>query len=186
MEVGVSFMEGDPDNPVVVCCMPNANTIPSIKLPDEKERTSFRTASSPAAARLQRIHHGRQGEFRRSVSPRAEGHDRWSATTTSSPSATCTRKATETLWLSTVHDSVIEQDAGPGILISHGRTARSISTPGRHPDQFRHRPRPDPERHRRARALAVQVDISQGRRRLPNFVSCAANGRARSKGRWWC
>ena len=118
MEVGVSFMEGDPDHPVVVCCMPNANTIPSLKLPDEKERTGFRSNSSPGGGGFNEITvddklnseemflHA-QKDFSHIV---GNNH----VTTVGNVSA----QATETLWLSTVHDSVIEKTQ-THILIKH-------------------------------------------------------------------
>ncbi len=118
MEVGVSFMEGDPDHPVVVCCMPNANTIPSLKLPDEKERTGFRTSSSPGGggfneltledkANSEEVFLHAQKDFSQII-----GNN--SVTTVGNVSA----QATETLWLSSVHDSVIEQTQAH-ILIKH-------------------------------------------------------------------
>jgi type VI secretion system secreted protein VgrG len=118
MEVGVCFMEGDPDNPVVVCCMPNANTIPSIKLPDEKERSSFRTASSPGGngfneltmedkAGSEEVFLHAQKDFSHMVGNNLRLNV-----------GNVLAQATETLWLSTVHDSVIEKTQDH-ILIQH-------------------------------------------------------------------
>ena len=118
MEVGVSFMEGDPDHPVVVCCMPNANTIPSLKLPDEKERTGFRTNSSPGGAGFneftmedkansEEMFLHAQKDFSQIV---GNNH----VTTVGNVCA----QATETLWLSSVHDSIIEKTQ-THILIKH-------------------------------------------------------------------
>jgi type VI secretion system secreted protein VgrG len=118
MEVLVGFMEGDPDQPLVVGALPNATTIPSIKLPDEKERTAFRSASSPGG--------GGFNEFTMEDKKNAEevflhaqkdmteivGHNRLS--TVGNVSA----QATETLWLNTVHDSIVEQTQDH-ILIKH-------------------------------------------------------------------
>ncbi|MTJ83149.1 MAG: type VI secretion system tip protein VgrG [Telmatospirillum sp.] len=47
MEVVVAFLEGNPDRPLVVGSVPNAETSPPLHLPDEQTRTSFRSASSP-------------------------------------------------------------------------------------------------------------------------------------------
>lgn len=50
MEVLVSFVEGDPDRPVVVGLVPNSDTSPSLDLPANKTRTAFRTNSSPGGS----------------------------------------------------------------------------------------------------------------------------------------
>lgn len=47
MEVIVEFLEGDPDRPIVVGCVNNADAMPPDKLPDHRTRTVFRTRSSP-------------------------------------------------------------------------------------------------------------------------------------------
>jgi type VI secretion system secreted protein VgrG len=118
MEVGVAFMEGDPDNPVVVCCMPNANTIPSIKLPDEKERTSFRTASSPGGNGFNELtmedKAGSEEMFlhaQKDFSQLVGNNYRLNV-------GNVMAQAVETLWLSTVHDSLIEKTQDH-ILIQH-------------------------------------------------------------------
>ena len=109
MEVGVSFMEGDPDHPVVVCCMPNATTIPPLKLPDEKERTGFRTSSSPGNAGF--------NEF--TIEDKANSEEvfihaqkDFSVIVGNNHIETVGNvhaQSAETLFLSTVHDSTIEQ-----------------------------------------------------------------------------
>jgi type VI secretion system secreted protein VgrG len=175
MEVGVCFMEGDPDNPVVVCCMPNAKTIPSIKLPDEKERTSFRTASSPGGAGFNELtmedKAGSEEVFLHAQKDMTQivGHNH--LVTVGNVHA----QATETLWLSTVHDSVISKTQA-GILISHGGSSIYMDKDG-----IRINYGTDHMITLNATGVhvhsAVQVDASQGAAdAAPNFVSVAANG----------
>ena len=175
MEVGVMFMEGDPDNPVVVCCMPNANTIPSIKLPDEKERTSFRTASSPGGAGFNELtmedKAGSEEMFlhaQKDFSHMVGNNHRLNV-------GNVLTQSIETLWLSTVHDSLIEktqdhiliqhQDSqiymdATGIRISFGTDhILTLNAQGVHVHS------------------AVQVDLSQGDPSAPpNSVSVNAPG----------
>lgn len=47
MEVVVSFIDGDPDRPIVTGCVNNAVTMPSYDLKPEETRTVLRTRSSP-------------------------------------------------------------------------------------------------------------------------------------------
>ncbi|MCC7424211.1 MAG: type VI secretion system tip protein VgrG [Planctomycetaceae bacterium] len=46
-EVIVSFLEGNPDRPIVTGCVYNANQMPPDELPTNQTRTVFRTRSSP-------------------------------------------------------------------------------------------------------------------------------------------
>ena len=118
MEVGVCFMEGDPDNPVVVCCMPNATTIPSIKLPDEKERTSFRTASSPGGAGFNELtmedKAGSEEVFLHAQKDMSHMVGNNHMLTVGNIS----HQRTETMWASMVHASLIEKTQDH-ILIKH-------------------------------------------------------------------
>jgi type VI secretion system secreted protein VgrG len=50
MEVLISYLEGDPDKPLVVGVVPNPTTMPSLTLPANKTRTGFKSASSPGGA----------------------------------------------------------------------------------------------------------------------------------------
>lgn len=47
MEVVVAFLEGNPDRPLIVGAVPNAETTPPLQLPAQQTQTSFRSASSP-------------------------------------------------------------------------------------------------------------------------------------------
>jgi len=47
MEVVVSFLEGDPDKPLITGCVSNRVTAPPYSLPDHKTRTVLRSESSP-------------------------------------------------------------------------------------------------------------------------------------------
>jgi len=47
MEVLVSFLEGDPDQPLVTGCLPNASHLPAYPLPQHKTRCVLRSRSSP-------------------------------------------------------------------------------------------------------------------------------------------
>lgn len=46
MEVVVDFLEGDPDQPIVVGCVYNAETMPPYTLPDEKTKMTIKSDSS--------------------------------------------------------------------------------------------------------------------------------------------
>ncbi len=46
MEVVVSFLEGDPDRPLVTGCVYNSDAMPPYALPENKTRTTFKTNSS--------------------------------------------------------------------------------------------------------------------------------------------
>ncbi|MFJ2714652.1 type VI secretion system tip protein TssI/VgrG [Pseudomonas sp. NPDC087346] len=47
MEVVVTFLEGDPDKPLITGCVANKSTLPPYSLPDHKTRTVLRSHSSP-------------------------------------------------------------------------------------------------------------------------------------------
>ena len=118
MEVLVGFMEGDPDHPVIVGALPNANTIPSIKLPDEKERTAFRSASSPGGGGFNELtmedKKGSEELFIHAQKDMTEivGHNSLKTV------GNVNQQSAETMFMSTVHDSVIEQTQDH-ILIKH-------------------------------------------------------------------
>ena len=46
MEVIVNFMEGDPDQPIIVGCVYNAEAMPPYTLPDEKTKSTIKTDST--------------------------------------------------------------------------------------------------------------------------------------------
>ncbi len=118
MEVLVGFMEGDPDHPVIMGVLPNANTIPSIKLPDEKERTAFRSASSPGGGGFNEMtmedKKNSEELFFHAQKDLTEivGHNRMATV------GNVNHQSAETLCISTVHDSVVEQTQDH-ILIKH-------------------------------------------------------------------
>lgn len=47
MEVLVGFLEGDPDQPLVIGCLYHAEHRPPLELPRDKTRTTFKSLSSP-------------------------------------------------------------------------------------------------------------------------------------------
>lgn len=47
MEVVVAFLEGNPDRPLVIGAVPNAETAAPLNLPAQQTQTAFRTSSSP-------------------------------------------------------------------------------------------------------------------------------------------
>jgi type VI secretion system secreted protein VgrG len=47
MEVLVSFLDGNPDRPMVTGCVYNGDNTPPLDLPHDKTKSTFRTASSP-------------------------------------------------------------------------------------------------------------------------------------------
>ena len=118
MEVLVGFMEGDPDHPLIIGSMPNANTIPSIKLPDEKERTSFRSSSSPGGKGFNELSmEDKQGSEEMFLHAQKDhshivGHNHLTSVgNVSSHSA-------GTALIHSVHDSIIEQTQDH-ILLKH-------------------------------------------------------------------
>jgi type VI secretion system secreted protein VgrG len=63
MEVLVTFLEGDPDQPLINGCLPNASQQPAYPLPRYKTRSVLRSRSSPGAAGANELHlEDRRGE----------------------------------------------------------------------------------------------------------------------------
>lgn len=63
MEVLVSFLEGDPDQPLVTSCLPNASHLPAYALPQHKTRSVLRSRSSPGGGGANELHlEDRRGE----------------------------------------------------------------------------------------------------------------------------
>lgn len=56
MEVLVTFLEGDPDQPVISGCLSNALTLPAHTLPDHKTRSVFRSRSTPGGDGYNELH----------------------------------------------------------------------------------------------------------------------------------
>ncbi len=56
MEVLVSFLEGDPDQPVISGCLPNANHSVPYPLPANKTRSVFRSHSTPDSRGFNEVH----------------------------------------------------------------------------------------------------------------------------------
>ncbi len=50
MEVVVTFVEGDPDRPIVTGCLYNGQNRPPYTLPDDKTKSTIKTASSPGGS----------------------------------------------------------------------------------------------------------------------------------------
>jgi type VI secretion system secreted protein VgrG len=55
MEVIVDFLEGDPDQPIVIGCVYNADTMPPYKLPDEKTKMAIKSYSTPGGGGFNEI-----------------------------------------------------------------------------------------------------------------------------------
>ncbi|MBC3199380.1 type VI secretion system tip protein VgrG [Pseudomonas poae] len=63
MEVLVTFLEGDPDRPLVNGCLPNASHLPTYPLPQHKTRSVLRSCSSPGGDGANELHlEDRRGE----------------------------------------------------------------------------------------------------------------------------
>ena len=63
MEVLVSFLEGDPDQPLVTGCLPNASHLPAYPLPQHKTRSVLRSRSSPGGGGANELYlEDRRGE----------------------------------------------------------------------------------------------------------------------------
>ncbi|MNU72426.1 Phage-related baseplate assembly protein [compost metagenome] len=56
MEVLVSFLEGDPDHPVISGCLINSINPPAYELPEHKTRSVFRSRSSPNSTGFNELH----------------------------------------------------------------------------------------------------------------------------------
>ena len=56
MEVLVSFLEGDPDQPLVSGCLPNALHLPAYPLPQHKTRSVLRSRSTPGGKGANELH----------------------------------------------------------------------------------------------------------------------------------
>ncbi|MCH8850000.1 MAG: type VI secretion system tip protein VgrG, partial [Chloroflexi bacterium] len=54
-EVIVSFLEGDPDRPIITGCVYNGDHMPPYKLPDEKTKSTIKTHGSPSADRFHEL-----------------------------------------------------------------------------------------------------------------------------------
>ncbi|TFF01729.1 type VI secretion system tip protein VgrG [Pseudomonas sp. BCA14] len=62
MEVLVSFLEGDPDQPLINGCLPNASHLPAYPLPQHKTRSVLRSRSTPGSTGSNELHlEDRQG-----------------------------------------------------------------------------------------------------------------------------
>ncbi|WP_455827145.1 type VI secretion system Vgr family protein [Pseudomonas graminis] len=63
MEVLVTFLEGDPDKPLINGCLPNATHRPTYPLPQHKTRSVLRSQSSPGGGGANELHlEDRRGE----------------------------------------------------------------------------------------------------------------------------
>lgn len=63
MEVLVTFLEGDPDQPLINGCLPNAGQMPAYPLPEHKTRSVLRSHSTPGGAGANELHvEDRRGE----------------------------------------------------------------------------------------------------------------------------
>jgi type VI secretion system secreted protein VgrG len=59
----VSFLEGDPDQPLVTGCLPNASHLPAYPLPQHKTRSVLRSRSSPSGGGANELYlEDRRGE----------------------------------------------------------------------------------------------------------------------------
>src|SRR5258705_4720741 len=90
MEVVVDFLEGDPDQPIIVGCVYNAEMMPPYELPNEKTKSTTKTMSSPGGQGFNEIRfedkkgqeqvfiHGEKDQDIRIKNDRREwiGHDR--------------------------------------------------------------------------------------------------------------
>lgn len=56
MEVLVTFLDGDPDRPLINGCLPNARHLPPYPLPQHKTRSVLRSRSSPGGAGANELH----------------------------------------------------------------------------------------------------------------------------------
>ncbi|KTC63460.1 type IV secretion protein Rhs [Pseudomonas fluorescens ABAC62] len=63
MEVLVTFLEGDPDMPLINGCLPNASHLPAYPLPQYKTRSVLRSRSTPGGGGANELHlEDRRGE----------------------------------------------------------------------------------------------------------------------------
>ena len=72
-EVVVTFLEGNPDRPLVTGCVYNAENIVPYTLPDEQTKSTVKSSSSKGGGGLQRTPFRRQSGLRRNFHSRPEG-----------------------------------------------------------------------------------------------------------------
>ncbi len=119
MEVLVTFLDGNPDEPLVIGAMPNAQTTNPLNLPAEKERTTLKSASSPGGNGFNELTFedkaGSEEVFLHAQQDLSQIIKRNQMVDVGNASVTTTK----TLWTSMVGDSLIEKTQ-KHILIQHG------------------------------------------------------------------
>ena len=121
MEVLVTFLDGNPDEPLVIGAMPNAQTTNPLNLPAEKERTTLKSSSSPGGNGFNELTFedkaGVEEVFLHAQQDLSQIVKRNKLTDVGNTHVT----TTGTMWTSKVGDSVIEKDQ-QSVLIRHGNS----------------------------------------------------------------
>ena len=121
MEVLVTFLDGNPDEPLVIGAMPNAQTTNPLNLPAEKERTTLKSSSSPGGNGFNELTFedkaGVEEVFLHAQQDLSQIVKRNKLTDVGNTHVT----TTGTMWTSKVGDSLIEKDQ-QSVLIRHGNS----------------------------------------------------------------
>ncbi|WP_231889271.1 type VI secretion system tip protein TssI/VgrG (plasmid) [Tistrella mobilis] len=118
MEVMVAFIEGDPDRPLVVGTVPNAETMPPLTLPATKTRTSFKSTTSPGGGGFNELSFEDLAGAEELLFRAERDHARMAGRNRMINTANVSTEDTNTLWGSAVGNSEVVKTRA-NVLIQH-------------------------------------------------------------------